>query len=208
MGPAGAVAVTLVGGVESREPDGQCEPAPPSGAPEGGGHDWEDGAASGYMGGRSDCPGAGERPPQPPGDHFRESSPHQGERALEASGPFEAPCLRSSFCWNLDHVMGDRAGHRGRRCTPGLGRGHRAPATAGPVGVERADYRRLTPSSPSLVRKPQFPAVVWEGRGDAETRPPPPWPCSRLPADTSQAHTRHTHTHTAHAGTHMPSGMG
>lgn len=65
---------------------------PRSGAPEGGDMTGRMELRLG-LGGRSDCPGAGETTPAL-GDHFRESSPHQGERALEASGPFEAPCLR------------------------------------------------------------------------------------------------------------------
>ena len=55
------------------------------------------------LGGRSDHPGAGETTLAPGG-------PFQGEqRALEVSGPFQAPCLQLGLLGS-DHLRGDRAG--------------------------------------------------------------------------------------------------
>ena len=124
---------------------------------------------------------AQERPPWALGGHFRESSPHQGDRALEVSRPLEAPCLRLGLLGGTG-----QGSQRDGSMTMGPGRGHRAPASAGPAGVERPGPRAADPH-------PLPPAVVGEAWGDAETRPPPPQPCPGL------LHTRHMHTTPAHS---------
>lgn len=129
---------------------------------------------------------AQERPPWALGGHFRESSPHQGDRALEVSRPLEAPCLRLGLLGS-DHVRGDRPGQpEGRQHDHGARERAQGSCLCGAGG-------RLTPTP--------FPPLWW-GRPGAMLNHG-----LHLLSLAQASCTRVTCTpplHTAHAGSHGP----